>query len=80
MSRPAHSVSLAEARDKLSALVERVSRGEEFVITRHQRPVARLIPAARRDASAEIAKMRATRRRRSATLGEISAWKKQGRR
>jgi prevent-host-death family protein len=82
MSRSAHSVPLAEAKNKLSELVERVSRGEEFVITRHQTEVARLIPArpARRDAGDEIAKMRANRRRRSATLAEISAWKKEGRR
>jgi prevent-host-death family protein len=32
-----------EARDKLSWLLDRVEQGEEIVITRHGRPVARLI-------------------------------------
>ncbi|MSP82217.1 MAG: type II toxin-antitoxin system prevent-host-death family antitoxin [Alphaproteobacteria bacterium] len=33
-----------EAKNKLSALLERAERGEEIVITRHGRPVARLVP------------------------------------
>lgn len=41
------SVPLAEAKAKLSELIERVSRGEEFVITRHDAEIARLIPAHR---------------------------------
>lgn len=34
-----------EAKNTLGALLERVERGEEIVITRHGRPVARLVPA-----------------------------------
>ena len=33
-----------EARDKLSALLDRVEQGEEIVITRHGRKIARLVP------------------------------------
>jgi prevent-host-death family protein len=33
-----------EAKNKLSALLDRVEQGEEITITRHGRPVARLIP------------------------------------
>ena len=33
-----------EAKNKLSALLDRVERGEEIVITRHGRPVAKLVP------------------------------------
>ena len=33
-----------EAKTHLSSLLERVSRGEEIVITKHGRPVARLVP------------------------------------
>jgi prevent-host-death family protein len=33
-----------EAKNTLSALLDRVERGEEVVITRHGKPVARLIP------------------------------------
>jgi prevent-host-death family protein len=41
------TVSLYEAKTRLSHLVDRALRGEEVVITRHGRPVARLVPAAR---------------------------------
>jgi prevent-host-death family protein len=34
-----------EAKNRLSALLERVEQGEEFVITRRGRPVAKLVPA-----------------------------------
>lgn len=33
-----------DAKNTLSALLDRVERGEEIVITRHGKPVARLIP------------------------------------
>jgi prevent-host-death family protein len=33
-----------EAKTHLSALLERVVRGERFVITRHGKPIARLVP------------------------------------
>jgi prevent-host-death family protein len=35
-----------EAKNKLSALLDRVEQGEEIVITRHGKPVARLVPGA----------------------------------
>ncbi len=34
-----------EARNSLSALLELVENGEEITITRHGKPVARLVPA-----------------------------------
>lgn len=37
-------VTAFEAKTRFGELLERVSRGEEVVITRHERPVARLIP------------------------------------
>ena len=40
-------VSIYEAKTRLSRLVDRALRGDEVVITRHGRPVARLVPAAR---------------------------------
>ncbi len=39
-------VTLREASEDLPALIERVERGEEVVITRDGRPVARLVPEA----------------------------------
>lgn len=35
-----------EAKTHLPQLLERVAKGEEFTITKHGKPVARLIPAA----------------------------------
>ncbi|NCF32437.1 MAG: type II toxin-antitoxin system prevent-host-death family antitoxin [Proteobacteria bacterium] len=38
-------VGAFEAKTHLSSLLDRVSRGEEIVITKHGRAVARLVPA-----------------------------------
>ena len=54
-----------EAKNRFSELLERVGRGAEFTITKHDRPVARLIPAVspvkdqRRKAAAELRAMSA---------------------
>ena len=37
-------VSAFEAKTHFGDLLDRVSKGEEVVITRHDRPVARLVP------------------------------------
>ena len=37
-------VSALEAKTRLGKLLDRVARGEEIVITRHDKPVARMIP------------------------------------
>jgi prevent-host-death family protein len=36
-----------EAKTRLPALLERVARGEKFTITKHGRPIARLVPVER---------------------------------
>ena len=41
------SVTAFEARTRFGQLLERVVRGEEVVITRHEKPVARLVPEGR---------------------------------
>jgi prevent-host-death family protein len=38
------TVTALEAKTRFGELLERVRRGEEIVITRHDRPVARMIP------------------------------------
>ena len=61
-----------EAKTHLSELLDRVEAGEELVIARHGRPVARLVPIAdaRRQRAADAAqRLRALRR--GATLGGI---------
>lgn len=53
-----------EAKNKFSELLERVGRGAEFTITKHDRPVARLVPAIaqtkdqRKKATAELRVLR----------------------
>lgn len=81
MSRP--SIPLAGAKNKLSEPIERVSRGEETVISRHDTDIARLVRIGRPprgDISEAIARMRATRRRRSAGVEGIVQWRSEGRR
>lgn len=39
-------IPLAEAKAHISSLVARVEAGAEFVLTRHGKPVARLVPVA----------------------------------
>jgi prevent-host-death family protein len=39
-------VGMHEAKTKLSQLVERAEAGEDIVIARHGKPVARLVPVA----------------------------------
>ena len=41
-----HEVGAFEARNTLGSLLDRVERGEEIVITRHGKPVARLVASA----------------------------------
>jgi prevent-host-death family protein len=38
------TVSAFEAKTRFGELLERVTRGEEIVITRHDKPVARIVP------------------------------------
>lgn len=42
------TIGLFDAKTHLSALLNRVARGEEFTITRHGTPVAFLVPAGNR--------------------------------
>lgn len=45
-------VGVFEAKTRLAQLLRRVEAGERFVITRHDRPVAELVPATGRDSAA----------------------------
>lgn len=44
------TVNIAEAKAKLSALVARAQAGEEIVLARAGRPIARIVPLSRREA------------------------------
>ena len=52
------TVSLYQAKARLSHLVDRALRGDEVVITRHGRPVARLVPATKRRAPRKLGLLR----------------------
>lgn len=41
------AVTAFEAKTRFGELLDRVSRGEEIVITRHDKPVARIVPEGR---------------------------------
>jgi prevent-host-death family protein len=42
------TITAFEAKTRFGELLERVARGEEVIITRHDRPVARVVPEGRR--------------------------------
>lgn len=46
------TITAFEAKTRFGELLERVARGEEVVITKHDRPVARIIPEGRRSLAA----------------------------
>lgn len=59
-------IGILEARNTFSALVERAERGEEVIITRHGKAVAKLVPIdadanveVRRDAARRLRQLRA---------------------
>ncbi|MBY0274993.1 type II toxin-antitoxin system Phd/YefM family antitoxin [Candidatus Binatia bacterium] len=51
-------VNVYAAKTQLSRLLERVSHGEEVVITRHGKPVAKLVPITRRQAPRKLGTLR----------------------
>ena len=82
-------VGIFEAKTNLSGLIEEVEKGAEIVITRHGKPVAKLVPAEERLTAEQVAKRReAIAKLReigrklniNATHEEIKAWIAEGRR
>lgn len=70
----AKTVGAYEAKTKLPALLALVGRGREVVITKHERPVARLVPAESatpRDREV-FARIRALRTRLELAKGETA--------
>lgn len=67
------SIGLFDAKTHLSELITRAERGEEVIITRHNKPVAKLVPivAAARDGAARRTAVNALlRAARGRTLGQ----------
>jgi prevent-host-death family protein len=62
-----------EAKTRLSSLLDKVEQGEEVVITRHGRPIARLVPARQaREAELDDVVARFRQARKGVRLGGLS--------
>ncbi|HEY2754171.1 MAG TPA: type II toxin-antitoxin system prevent-host-death family antitoxin [Pseudolabrys sp.] len=81
-------VGIFEAKTNLSALVEEVEKGGSVVITRHGKPVAKLVPAQPELTEDQIAKRlkalkeiraQANELKINATPEEIKSWINEGR-
>lgn len=57
------TIGLAEAKARLSEVIDRVESGETIIITRSDRPVAQLQPLRRLSAEEAVTKIRAIRKR-----------------
>jgi len=69
-------VGAFEAKNTLGSLLDRVEQGEEIVITRHGRPVARLVPNRRgRDPEESEAAIERIRSRARRFAGTAFDWK-----
>ncbi len=72
------------AKAQFAELLDEVERGETVIITRHGKPIARLVPdeAARRErVGRAIERIKELRKHtKPATIEEIIAWKNEGRR
>ncbi len=60
------SIGLFEAKTHLSELIARAERGEEVIITRHNKPVAKLVPIGRERLAGSL--------RRQAALDALQAF------
>ena len=73
------SVSALEAKNRFGTLLTRVARGEEMVITRHDKPVARMIPEGRwnlavvQKAVTDLRQLQESIRTRTRGRGRLSA-------
>lgn len=84
------NVALSEAKDHFSEIMAAAENGEEFVVTRHGRPVAKIAPFTdretvqmrAREATARLRDLRERLRRegKTSTIEEMIDWKNEGRR
>lgn len=78
------TIGAFEAKTRLSELLERASRGETIVITKHGHPVARLVPSEPEDAervAKAVERLRGFRGvLRGVTVEELVAARREGQR
>ena len=79
------TISIADAKNRLSELIVRVEAGEEFAVTRHGKPVARLVAvgevddaAGRRARVADAMRHLAALRRGVRLEGELKSIAREG--
>jgi prevent-host-death family protein len=82
-----NTISLFDAKNRLSALVDQVEEGQEVTITRRGKPVARLVPVAAeidrsRHAVERLRALRETIAKQGATFSweELKTYRDEGRR
>jgi prevent-host-death family protein len=87
ISSSSQQVGAFEAKNTLGSLLDRVENGEEIVITRHGKPVARLVPnnvrIGREQAQAALDRIRERARRLGSgkfDWEEVKALRDEGRR
>lgn len=76
-------IDVYDTRSRLSELIERVEAGEQVVLTRHGRPVVRMVAASegeRKSHSATVARIKALRKALDIRGVDIGALIKEGRR
>jgi prevent-host-death family protein len=68
------TVAAFDAKNRLGSLLDLVEQGEEVMITRHGKPVAKLVAPGETDrvSAAQAAAARIRARRKDVTLGGIS--------
>ncbi len=76
-------IQASTAKAQLAELLDEVERGETIVITRHGKPIARIVKEEderRADALRAMAELKALRKTAGrATVEEILAWRDEGR-
>ena len=84
------SVTAFEAKTRFGQHLKRIARGEEVIITKHEKPVARLVPEGRRNLEMvrkavaglrELSKQIAAQNKGKAkvTAAEVKSWMEEGR-
>jgi prevent-host-death family protein len=86
----AETVGVFDGKARFSELVDRAERGEEIIVTRHGKPVAKVVPLGHvalrsEEIEAKMAEWRRLRAQQLADHGptpveEILAWRDEGRR
>ena len=71
------TVAVFEAKSRLSEILAAVERGEEYTVTKHGKPIARIVPSGQLDATSMadarklIARIKASRKNSNLTDDEL---------